>query len=101
MAVLRVLVDTPPCFQNFVHLLYIRRGDFRNLLVSEVWLDVEVRIPAVSVQCAGPDCAGHDRIEPVVQPFAQGELAVLGQVYALVGGNLLAELCGLGWDTGR
>ena len=64
------------------------------MLVSEVWLDVEVCVPAVSVQCAGSDGSGHDRIQPVVQPFAQSDLAVLGQVYALVGDDLLAELCG-------
>ena len=50
-------------------------------------------IPAIVFQRARPESERH-LLQPCVQPFPESHFALLRQVNALVGVDILAELCG-------
>ena len=62
-------------------------------LISELRSDMIFHCAPVSDKGGGADCPG-DIIQPLIQPLAQRHGTVFGQVYALVGVDVLTELCG-------
>ena len=62
-------------------------------LCSQAGLHVVFHIPAIVFQCARSEGERH-LLQPCVQPFPESHLALLRQVNALVGVDILAELCG-------
>ena len=60
--------------------------------MTELRLDVGVDVPAVAAERTCPDRSGFVLLQPVVQPFAQGHAAVLGQLHVTVALDTLVEL---------
>ena len=94
VSVFFVLADAAPLLQVGVQLLYFRRGNLVERPVAEGGLDVEVSVAAVGLKRAGAHSACHVLGQPAIQPLAHRHGTVLGQIYALVGVDLLSELCG-------
>ena len=94
MAIVRMLSDATMAFELVIHILNIRRCDFGDLLFPEIRFDIGIDVSSVPIQSTGSDSACHNRVQPVIQPFAKRESAVLCQIHALVSIDFLPEfLC--------
>ena len=80
----------PMLFQNIVEIPQVSHCELGKLLLSQIGHDVMCQVIAVVVQSARPKGEGH-LLQPVIQPLCQGHAAILCQVDALVGVDLLPE----------
>ena len=89
--VLGVLLLTPVLLKRPVQPPDVLCGDLSHRLVPQMWLDVSLDVPAVSLQSRGPHRWGGVLLQPAVQPFPQGHLAVLAQIHIPVLLDVLME----------
>ena len=78
--------------QGFVEFSEVSHCQLCEWFRSQAGLHVVFHIPAIVFQRARPESDRH-LLQPCVQPFPESHFALLRQVNALVGIDILAELC--------
>ena len=78
--------------QGFVEFSEVSHCQLCEWFRSQAGLHVVFHIPAIVFQRARPESDRH-LLQPCVQPFPESHFALLRQVNALVGVDILAELC--------
>ncbi len=75
-----------------VQIIQISGCNFCQLFLPQAGLDMVVQVPPVPVQRIAADGPGHAPVQPLIQPLREGHSALLRQINALVGVDVLTEL---------